>query len=56
MFDLIIQSLLTILPEFLVIFGNIDPKLVPIGFGILNIYVSKQVLCNPTDSRCSTFS
>ena len=56
MFDLIIQSLLTILPEFLVIFGNIDPKLVPIGFGILNIYVSEQVLCNPTDSRCSTFS
>ena len=56
MFDLIIQPLLTVLPKFLVIFGDIDPKLVPICFGILNIYVLEQILCNPTESRCSTFS
>ena len=40
MFDLIVQSLLAVLPEFLVIFGDIDPKLIPIGLGVLNVYVS----------------
>ena len=56
MFDFIIQPLLTVLPKFLIIFGDIDPKLVPICFGVLNIYISEQILCNPTESRCSTFS
>ena len=40
MFDLIVQSLLAVLPQFLVIFGDIDPKLIPIGLGVLNVYVS----------------
>jgi len=36
----IILSFLAVLPEFFIVFGNLYPKLVPVSFGIIDIYIS----------------
>jgi len=36
----IILSFFAVLPEFFIVFGNLYPKLVPVSFGIIDIYIS----------------
>lgn len=59
---LVILSILTILPQLLIILVDVHPKVPPVKLEISDIYLSQCLLCRPTDnlrssySSCSSFS
>ncbi len=56
MFGLVILTLLAVLPEFFVVFGDVNPEVVPLDVDVLYVWVIEWVLSSPLESFLSISS